>query len=276
MKKRILSIILVCALASAFVMTTACSGGKKKVNSSAETVSSVSAGQSSSDDGAAEPAESSTQSSDKESSTAQESSMDESKAESSSDESSNAEEQSSMVSDEESEQESSGEESEGSAEASVPEMYDGYYFDDEQIVEDYHTAEEFTDNEEFNKLFRENDIDRHFQEEIRNAEDESDMRAVTIKYAGQWKSAVDLAYSKLYELLADVPAEQEKLVASQQEWISSLDETENGFRQDAAEEGIQGSAALLAADSAMMNYYKGRTAVLCLQIYILTGQLELG
>lgn len=160
-------------------------------------------------------------------------------------------------------------------EASLPEQYDGYYFDDEQIVKDYHTAKEFTGDEKFNALFKENSIDKEFQKEIMETENESDMRAVTIKYGKRWKEEAGNAYDKLLELLESIPEEKQKLIESQNEWESTLDETESSFKNEAGDENIMGTQALLASDSAMLNYYKGRAAVLYQQIYSITGSFEL-
>lgn len=280
MKKRIINSIIVSVLASFLVMTTACSGASKTSSTVSKTESSVSSDRSSREESSAASRDIANESSVSVSSEAQsgapeQSSDQESKTESSEGSESSDKEESSKTVNDNSEQ-STDRSGEGSQSASIPEMYDGYYFDDEQIVEDYHTAVEFTDNEEFNELFAKNNIDAQFQQEIREAENESDMRSVTIKYAELWKAEVDNAYNKLNTLLEDVPAEQEKLVQSQEEWSASLGDIEAGFKQDAASEGIQGTQAMLAADSAMMNYYKGRAAVLYLQIYILTGQSDLG
>ena len=148
----------------------------------------------------------------------------------------------------------------------------GYYFDDEQIVTDYHEAEYFTDDEKFNALFEKNEIDKAYNDELREIEDTLDMRNTTIKYAQIWKDEQAEAYQKLYDMLAELPEEQEKLVSSQQNWLGELDEIEAGFQSEASGSGTYG---LLAADSAMLNYYKGRAAILYYQIYLLNGSFDM-
>lgn len=160
-------------------------------------------------------------------------------------------------------------------ELSLPEQYDGYYFDDEQIVKDYHTAVEFTSDEKFNSMFKDNRINIDFNKEIMDAENESDMRAVTIKYGEIWKTEAGNAYNKLLTLLEDLPEQKQKLIESQHEWESTLEETERSFKEETPGEGTIGTQSLLASDSAMMNYYKGRAAVLYQQIYVLTDSFEL-
>lgn len=194
------------------------------------------------------------------------------------------EEQSSEQSEEEASQPEQSEESkeeessEPSEEESMTESQaaevsiEGYQFDDEQIVKDYHTATEFTSNEEFNKLFADNALDTAYQQELQSADTINSMRQTTISYADQWKTLSTTAYDTLSEKLTDRPEEKEKLEQSQNEWIMSLAETESSFNSEASGGGTEG---LLAADAAMMNYYKGRAAVLLEQIYELDGTIDL-
>ena len=149
---------------------------------------------------------------------------------------------------------------------------EGYFFDDEDIVEDYHTATVFTDDEDFNKLFAENEIEKAYKEEMKNPETVAEMRIVTEDYTRRWQQQVDKAYDKLSAALDDRPEEKEKLVSSQEQWRSDLEKTEAGFIQEASGRGTYG---LLAADSAMMNYYKGRAAVLYHQLYLLNGSFDM-
>ncbi len=194
--------------------------------------------------------------------------------ESSGSEASDSDSQSSATDEESSETESSQESNEESPEESDPALaiVDGYQFDDEQIVEDYHTAEEFTSNEEFNKIFKTNQTDSSYDTELKTAESINKMREITRNYAQQWSGTASLAYSALLEKLEEKPEEKEKLELSQQEWNEGLAEIEKSFYEEASEGGTEG---LLAADSAMLNYYKGRTAILLEQIYELNGDIDL-
>ena len=207
------------------------------------------------------PEESSADESGKEQSKVSEASqISESPEESSADESSK--EQSSEVSaDEPSEQSSQESESEP-----------GYYFDDEQISVDYHHATEFTDDDTFNSLFAQNDIDKALNDELKMAESVIEMRSITQKYAEQWKSEQQEAYLKLYDQLQELPEEQEKLVESQSSWNGELDAELQKFIDEASSAG---SSGMLAADSAILNYYKGRAAVLYYQIYLLRGSYDM-
>ena len=186
-------------------------------------------------------------------------------SESSEEESSNV-----QVSEEESSELSETEPSEESTDTS--ETVQGYYFDDEQIIEDYHHATEFTDDEAFNELFAGNDIDKAYNDELKMAESTLEMRSITQKYADQWKSEQQEAYLKLYDQLQELPEEQEKLVESQNSWNSQLDTELQKFLDEASGSGSNG---VLAADSAILNYYKGRAAVLYHQIYLLTGSFDM-
>ena len=147
-----------------------------------------------------------------------------------------------------------------------------YYFDDEQIVTDYHTAEVFTDDAAFNELFAANELDAAYMTESKELTNVADMRNLAITYGEKWREEVDNAYNQLFDLLSDNSAEQDKLITSQQQWVASIEETESSFRTEAESEGTYG---LLAADTAMMNYFKSRAAVLYHQIYLLTGSFIL-
>ena len=148
-----------------------------------------------------------------------------------------------------------------------------YFFDDEQIVEDYHTAQTFTDDETFNESFMNNSIDKECSDKMKDAVTEADMRLIIGEYIEKWKEQSQSAYEKLKELLKDNPDELEKLEISQKNWTDTLDSKKEEWysSENFAELGTMG---LLSADTAMMNYYKGRAAVLYQQIFILTGNME--
>lgn len=151
---------------------------------------------------------------------------------------------------------------------------EGYYFDDEQIVDDYHTATEFTDNEEFNKLFLSNEIDKNYQQELQDASTISKMRAVTANYAEIWKTEEEKVYKNLSKLLSDKQEAKSSLEISEQEWKDGVQEATDKFYAD-IDPNNSGSEELLSADTAVMNYYKGRTAKLYEQIYQLTGEFNM-
>lgn len=172
------------------------------------------------------------------------------------------------------------EESEVSKASSAPEQPphesedDGYYFDDEQIVDDYHTATVFTDNEEFNNLFRSNKIDMNYQKELQDASTISKMRAVTANYAEVWKAEEEKVYKELSKQLAGRHEAEASLDVSEQEWKDGIQQVIDEFYAD-IDPNNSGSEELLSADTAVMNYYKGRTAKLYEQIYQLTGEFNM-
>ena len=134
-----------------------------------------------------------------------------------------------------------------------------YFFDDEQPVEDYHTAQTFTDDEVFNELFKDNSIDKECSDKMKDAVTDTDMRMVIGECIDKWKEQSQTAYEKLKELLSDKPSELED---KKQEWYAPENFTKSG------------TMGILSADTAMMNYYKGRAAVLYQQIFVLTGNME--
>ena len=152
------------------------------------------------------------------------------------------------------------------------ESSEGYYFDDEQIVTHFHNAETFTNDDEFNELFSKNDIDAAYKTEMMDLNTVAEMREAAIKYGNIWKEEAAEAYEKLHEALAEMPEEQSKLELSQADWESSLTSAEESFQEEAQENGTMG---LLMADNSMMNYYKGRAAVLYHQLYLLNGSFSM-
>lgn len=175
--------------------------------------------------------------------------------------------------------ESSSEDSDESTEFSFVSMTEseaieasniGYEFDDEQIVTDYHTAETFTDNDFFNELFKNNALDQAFTEETKRASSTSDMINLTSEYAIKWKEIADTAYKALGRDLDE--ENNQKLKDSQKQWSSGLAAQEEAFRSEGA---AGGSEAALDAQTAIMNYYKGRAAKLFEQIYSINGSIDL-
>ena len=199
------------------------------------------------------------------------------KEESSEPENSQPDEESSEIESSEEIQESENSEESSEAEnfdeKSAAEMStDGYQFDDEQIVKDYHNATEFTNNEEFNKIFSGNAIDAEYKKELITAQSGNQMRSITVSYTTKWMDLVSVVYKSLEDLLQDRPEEYEKLLTSQDEWINSVGTVESSFYAEASDAGTEG---LLAADAAIMNYFKGRASVLLEQIYELNGSIQL-
>ncbi len=149
---------------------------------------------------------------------------------------------------------------------------DGYQFDDEQIVSDYHTATVFTSNDEFNEIFSQNALDTQYNTEQQLAGTSNEMRQLTLSYSGKWKAKATEIFTELDNLLADNPEEHDKLIQSQDEWTAGLGEAESSFYSEASGTGTEG---LIAAEAAVMNYYKGRAAILLEQIYELNGEIDL-
>lgn len=148
-----------------------------------------------------------------------------------------------------------------------------YFFDDEQIVEDYHTIQVFTSDEKFNELFKDNSIDKECSDKMKDAVTDTDMRGIIGEYIEKWKEQSQTAYEKLKSLLSDNPDELEKLENSQKNWEIELDiQKKEWYAPETLTE--LGTMGLLSADTAVMNYYKGRAAVLYQQIFVLTGNME--
>ena len=251
MKKRILCLVL-CTFAAA-VVAGGCSGdGGKTSRISADTSASEPA-ESADDNSSKVSAESSGQKSKEPTEESPESSEKAQESRESSDTSSKAAKD--MTESE-------------AAEASV----DGYQFDDEEVVKDYHNPDKFTDNEEFNKLFEKNKLDKEYNEKLKDALSGAQMLSVTNEFSGKWKNAEEAAYKALLEKLEKLETEKDKLVSSEKDWSSNIKNVEES-RDHEAERG--GTEALLSDSAEVLNRYKSRTAVLLEQIYSLDGSIDI-
>ncbi len=186
----------------------------------------------------------------------------------SSDEGSSEPEESSQESSEESIEESSAESSEEVSEQSYVQEY---VFEDDTSEKDYQDPHHFTDNDEFNRLFEENETDKQYKLDAMECETIMDMRNLAQDYGNKWKAQEGASYEKLYVLLEEYPTEREKLYESEMNWKASVGEAEERFREAFESDG---SAGLLEVDASMLNYYKYRAAFLYLQIYKLTGSFS--
>ena len=147
----------------------------------------------------------------------------------------------------------------------------GYVFEDDLSEKDYHHPEHFTEDEEFNAVFEQNQIDKEYQLGAMDCDNLTDMRRLAQEYGEKWKAQSQKAYEALYELLSELPNEREKLFESQINWQDSVDGVEAEFRSENENAGTSG---LLAVDTLMLNFYKYRAAFLYHQIYKLTGSFS--
>lgn len=253
MKKRIFSALLIMSLVMSTAILGGCNDNSDKDSDSTQTAASA-ADTTDSSEASEEPSDDTQQSS--------------------------AEEVSEQTAPEISEQQSSEESSEQeSSEMSFESMTEsealeasteGYQFDDEQVVTDYHTAETFTDNEFFNDMFKENALDKAFIEQSKLASSTSDMLNLTTEFTAKWRDMADTACEALGQDLDE--ENNKKLLESQERWTKGLTAQEEAFMSE-AESG--GTEAVLAANTAIMNYYKGRAAKLFEQLYTINGEIQL-
>ncbi len=258
MKKRIFSALLIMSLVMSTAILGGCNDNSDKDSDSTQTAASA-ADTTDSSEASEEPSDDTQQSSAEEVSeqTAPEISEQQSSEESSEQESS--------------EQESSEMSFESMTESEALEAStEGYQFDDEQVVTDYHTAETFTDNEFFNDMFKENALDKAFIEQSKLASSTSDMLNLTTEFTAKWRDMADTACEALGQDLDE--ENNKKLLESQERWTKGLTAQEEAFMSE-AESG--GTEAVLAANTAIMNYYKGRAAKLFEQLYTINGEIQL-
>lgn len=268
MKKGYKLVAVFSALLMSVVLMTACNSNKTQTsNDVKESSAEISQSQTNKENNAANS------NSDEETEVSHESSAEEISDENTSEPSEISQNSESTESSDTSENSDTSKEVESSEEASE-ESEDAYYFDDEQIVDDYHNATEFTDNEEFNDLFLSNRIDYKYKQELQDANTISQMRAVTANYAEIWKTEEEKVYKNLSDLLKDKREAKSALEISEQEWKDGIQEITDEFYAD-IDPNNGGSEELLSADTAVMNYYKGRTAKLYEQIYQLTGEFKM-
>ena len=266
MKKGYKFVAVFSALLMSAVLLTACSGNKNLTDSPKESSTEISHSDTGNNAANAEP--------NSETKVSQENSPEENSETNSSEQPENSQSTESSVTSEVSEKSEASQVSVVSEKPPHESEGDGYYFDDEQIVDDYHTATVFTDNEEFNNLFRSNKIDMNYQKELQDASTISKMRAVTANYAEVWKAEEEKAYKELTKQLTRRHEAEASLDISEQEWKDGVQQVIDEFYAD-IDPNNSGSEELLSADTAVMNYYKGRTAKLYEQIYQLTGEFNM-
>lgn len=274
MKRKVISAILLMAMMTAICAASGCnkssgSSSAANTNNTAAATSEAAAGNSGNDESGVSAPDKVNSETD-ESKDISEEIIEKSDTSDPDEESSKAESDESSENDESDESIEEKSEAEESSEEESSEI--GYQFDDEQMVTDYHTATVFTSDDEFNKVFENNSLDKEYKAELEGASSNSEMMTITAKYSGQWKNLTEKIYSSLRRKLEENPTEQQKLIDSQDEWSNGLAAVENSFYNETRDSGTEG---LLAAETAIMNYYKGRSAVLLQQIYEFTGSIDL-
>lgn len=254
--------ILACAVLLSSILSACTSGGdSKKQDSTSKTVSDTAV--------STEESEEVSETSHQDESSSDD--VSEVSAESSDEESSEPAESSQESFDESSDESSEESSAESSEESSEQSTVQEYVFEEDTSEKDYQDPHHFTDNDEFNRLFEENETDKQYKLDAMECDTIMDMRNLAQDYGNKWKAQEGASYEKLYVLLEEYPTEREKLYESELNWKASVEEAEERFREAFESDG---SAGLLEVDASMLNYYKYRAAFLYLQIYKLTGSFS--
>ncbi len=145
---------------------------------------------------------------------------------------------------------------------------DGYNYDDESY-EEHNDHESSVDDPVYDSAFKKNSIDTAYNEAIKDASAENEMRAICQEYTGKWKAQVDEAYNELLSLSGSYGEKTDAIVNEQNEWSANADAAIQSFYTDASD-----SFALLEADSKVYNFYRSRAYDLYKQIYDQTGKVE--
>lgn len=124
-----------------------------------------------------------------------------------------------------------------------------------------------TDNEDFNKLFKNNPIDKKYISESADAVSSADMVKLSDKYAGIWQKEVTYAYGELtkYMKLDSSSTKPAELKAEQEKWESGKTAALKKIADDAQAEG--GSMAQVDASSKVMDFYRSRAAQIYRELY---------
>ncbi|MFU0832014.1 MAG: LprI domain-containing protein [Oscillospiraceae bacterium] len=123
-----------------------------------------------------------------------------------------------------------------------------------------------TDNEEFNKKFAENPIDKAYIKESDEAISTVDMVTVSQKYTELWQQEVEHAWEELSaKLSTQTDAKAEELKAEQEQWENTKDAEIQKITSEALNAG--GSLAEVNAISQVMDFYRSRAAQLYRELY---------
>lgn len=123
-----------------------------------------------------------------------------------------------------------------------------------------------TDNEEFNKKFAENPIDKAYIKESDEAVSTVDMVNVSQKYSELWQREVDHAWAELSAKLSTATdAKADELKAEQEQWQNEKDAAIKKITSEAFSAG--GSLAEVNASSQVMDFYRSRAAQLYCELY---------
>jgi uncharacterized protein YecT (DUF1311 family) len=120
-----------------------------------------------------------------------------------------------------------------------------------------------TDDKEFNKLFKENPIDKVYIQESNKAFSSVEMIQLSDKYADIWSKEVTSAYNKLIKAASG--DELAKIKAEQTKWLNGKAEALKKISDKAQAAG--GTMAQVDASSGYMDYYRTRAAELYKQLY---------
>jgi uncharacterized protein YecT (DUF1311 family) len=123
-----------------------------------------------------------------------------------------------------------------------------------------------TDDNEFNKLFKSNPIDKNYITESNQAFSNVEMIQLSDKYAEIWKKEVTHAYAELTKFMKkDSTKKPEALRGEQEKWVSGQSQALKKIGEAAQAAG--GTMAQVDASSGVMDYYRTRAAQLYKELY---------
>lgn len=123
-----------------------------------------------------------------------------------------------------------------------------------------------TENEKFNKKFKDNPIDKKYIKEMNDAISNIDMVDVSDKYSEVWQKEIDYAYGELEKYMkADSSKKPAAYKAEQEKWKQGKESSLKKISSDAISAG--GSMAQVDEASAAMDFYRARAAAVYSELY---------
>ncbi len=123
-----------------------------------------------------------------------------------------------------------------------------------------------TENDEFNKKFKDNPIDKKYIEEMNDAVSNLDMVNVSQKYGEIWQKEINYAYKCLEKYMETDTGKNPALYkAEQKTWESGKESSLKKINSQAAEAG--GSMAGVNESAAVMDFYRSRAAKIYSELY---------
>lgn len=124
-----------------------------------------------------------------------------------------------------------------------------------------------TENEEFNKAFANNDIDKDYYDVASTSGSTSAIVRASNKAASQWQSVITDAYTQLKNVSPDAAAVEK----DESDWNANFDTAIENIKGSAGDDGL----ANITVSYEIMLFCREKAAELLEQVYNITGEIDM-